>query len=51
MSLQVTDSGVLKMAPSTCLKNMLLNLKVNSVVSFINSLLKISFEQIASNFL
>ena len=51
MSLKITDCGLPMVQPSTCLKNLLLNLKIDSVASFINNLLKISFEQIAVNFL
>ena len=51
MSLKVTDCGPPVVQPSTCFKNLLLNLKVHSVASFINNLLKISFEQIGTNFL
>ena len=50
MSLKVTDSGPPIVQPSTCFKNLLLNLKVYSVASFINNLLKISFEQLAPTF-
>ena len=50
MSLKVTDSGPPIVQPSTCFKNLLLNLKVLSVASFINNLLKISFGQIGVNF-
>ena len=50
MSLKVTDSGPPIMQASTCLKNLLFSLKVHSVASFINNLLKISFEQIGVNF-
>ena len=51
MSLKVKDSGPPIVQPSTCFKNLLLNLKVHSVASYINNLLKISFEQIGVNFL
>ena len=51
MSLKVTDSGPPIVQPSTCFKNLLLNLKVHSVASFVNNHLKISFEQIGVNFL
>ena len=51
MSLKVADSGPSIVQPSTYLKNLLLNLKVHSVASFINNLLKISFEQTGVNFL
>ena len=51
MSLKVTDSCSPIVQPSTYFKNLLLNLKVRSVASFINNLLKISFEQICINFL
>ena len=37
MSLKVTDSGPPIVQPSTCFKNLLLNLKVNSEARFINS--------------
>ena len=50
MSLKVTDSGPPIVQPFTCFKNLFLNLKVHSVGSFINNLLKISFEQIGVNF-
>ena len=50
MSLKVTDSDPPIVQPSTCFKNLLLNLKVHSVASFIN-LLKMSFEQIGVSFL
>ena len=46
MSLKVRDSGPPIVQPSTCFKNLLLNLKVHSVSSFISNLLKTSFEQI-----
>ena len=51
MSPKLTNSGLPIVQPSTCLKNLLLNLKVHSVASFINNLLKISFEEIGVNFL
>ena len=44
MSLKVTDSGPPIAQPSTCFKNLLLNLKVHSVASFTNNVLKISFK-------
>ena len=47
MSLKVTDSGPPIVQPSTCFKNLLLNLKGHSIASFIKNLLKISFEQIS----
>ena len=50
MSLKVRDSGPPIVQPSTCLKNLLLNLKVHYVVSFLNNLLKISFEQAGVKF-
>ena len=50
MSLKVTDSGPPIVQPSTCLKNLLLNLKLHTVASFTNNLLKINFEQIDINF-
>ena len=50
MSLKVTDSGPPIVQPFTCFKNLLLNLKVHYVASFINNLLKISFEKIGVNF-
>ena len=50
MALKVTDSGLPIVQPSTCFKNLLLNLKVHSVASFINNVVKISFEQIAVTF-
>ena len=46
MSLKVRDSDPPIVQPSTCFKNLLLNLKVHSVSSFISNLLKTSFEQI-----
>ena len=51
MSLKATDSGPPIVKPSTCFKNLLLNLKVHSVASFINNFLKVSFEQIDINYL
>ena len=51
MSLKVTDSSPPIVQPSTCFKNLLLNLKVHYAASFINNLLKISFEQVGVNFL
>ena len=51
MSLKVTVSGPPIVQPSTCFKNLLLNLKVYSAASFINNLLKIRFEQIEGKFL
>ena len=51
MSLKVTDNGPPIVQPSTYFKNLLLNLKVHSVTSFNNNLLKISFEQIGVSFL
>ena len=51
MPLKVRDSRPPIVQPCTYLKNLLLNSKVDSVASFINNLLKISFEQIAVNFL
>ena len=50
MSLKVTDSGTpMVQQPPTYFKNLLLNLKLHYVESFINNLLKISFEQIGVN--
>ena len=51
VSVKVTDNGPLILQSSTCLKSLLLNLKIHSVASFIKNLLKISFEQIGVNFL
>ena len=51
MSLKLTDSVPPIVQPSTCFKNLLLNLKVYSVASFIDNLLKTSFEQTGVNFL
>ena len=47
MSPKVTDIGPPIVQPSTCFKNLLLNLKGHSRASFIKNLLKISFEQIS----
>ena len=47
---KITDSGPPILQPSTCFRNLLLNLEVQSVASFINNLLKINFEQIAGVF-
>ena len=51
MSLKVTDSCPPIAQLSTCFTNLLLNLKLHSVASFINNLPKISFEQIGARFL
>ena len=51
MSLKVTNNAPAIVQPSTSLKNLLLNLIVYYVLSFINHLLKMSFEQIGINFL
>ena len=51
MLLKVTDSEPPMVQSSTYFKNLLLNLKVHSVGSFINNVLKNSFEQIGNNFL
>ena len=51
MSLKLAGSGPPIVQPTTCLMNLLLNLKVHYVSTFINNLLKISFEQIRVNFL
>ena len=51
MSVKITESGPPIVQPSTCLKNLLFNLKVHSIASFIDNLLKTSFEQIGLNFL
>ena len=51
MSRKVTDSDPSIIQPSTCFKNLLMNLKVHFVVSFTNYLVKINFEQISVNFL
>ena len=45
-----TESGPPIVQPSTCFKNMLLNFKVHSVVSFTNNHLKINLEQTVVNF-
>ena len=50
MSLKVTDSGPPIVQSSTCVNNLLLNLKLHSVASFINNLLKVCFEHIDVNF-
>ena len=42
ISLSVTDKGPLMAHPSICLQKFLLKVKVTSVASFINNLLKIS---------
>ena len=42
ISLSVTDKGPLMVHPSICLQKFLLKVKVTSVASFINNLLKIS---------
>ena len=51
MSIRTTGSGRLIVQPSTCLKNLLLNLKEHSVTSFMRNLLKTRFEQIGVNIL
>ena len=51
MSPKVTNGGLPIVQPSTCLTDPLLNIKVHSVASFINNLLKISLEKNGVNFL
>ena len=50
MSLKVTNSGPPIWKPSTCFEVMLLNLKVHSVASFFNNLLKNISNKLASTF-
>ena len=50
MSLKVTNSGPPIWKPSTCFEDMLLNLKVHSVASFFNNLLKNISNKLASTF-
>ena len=49
MSLKVTDSGPPIGQPATCFKNLLLNLKVQSIENFTNNL-KVNFEKLALAF-
>ena len=49
ISLSVTDKGPPMVYPSICLQNLLLKVKVTSVRSFINNLLKISLEHICGS--
>ena len=50
MSLKVTNSGPPIVKPSIFKKNLLVNLKLRSVASFTNNLLKINFEQTGVDF-
>ena len=44
MSLKLTDSGSPVVKPSTCFENLLLSLKIHSVVRFSDNVLKTNFE-------
>ena len=49
ISLSVTDKGPPMVHPSICLQNLFLKVKVTSIASFINNLLKISLEHICGS--